>query len=206
MLKWKDVEPLVLATLSDQVPSGSTQPKEYSDEELRIWWNNAQMRLATTKPYVRSRAYSRQDGFVVSLPENHYKPKAVMCGTKMPRISLDDAIEGVTGYYTIDDTLILANLSGLSDTWAFIYYAFYPDITGENSIVYAPRWSHEALANYVGMQAMAKEAIEDARYRMYATPVDAPGNPTHNPFLVVAAYYERRFYDIINAHNDDEPN
>ncbi len=203
---WKDIEPLVADILSDDNPDGDR--REYDSETIIRWWNTGQIRLATAKPIVSHMMYGGDDGAAVELPKHHYSPKACVMPEIGP-IQRLDVVEAllkpeIKGFYILEGRICLSGFGQLPPRWVYSYNAYYSPIEDEDSHVKAPLWSHEALANYVGMQAMAKESIDDARYRQYTAPPDATGNPEHNPYLEVAKYYERRFYDIINAHVDDD--
>jgi hypothetical protein len=112
---------------------------------------------------------------------------------------------GETGYYIIEDKLVLANFAQVPRQWTMIYHSFFPQIENEKSSVHVPLWAIEACGLYVAMQAVTREAMGDARYRKFVSPEDAPGNPTHNPFLTVAKWLNQRFYEIVNIHVDDDP-
>jgi hypothetical protein len=205
-LTWKDVRPTVLALLSDKDVQGQT--REYEDKDVITWWNNGQMQLAVLKPQTRHQIYKSDDGIAPSLPMLHYKPRAVYIPGStepLPRLQLEQAvITGRPGYCIYEDKITLNGFREIPQEWWYFYNSYFPKVVSTTSQVYAPEWSHEAIANYVGMQAMTLEAVEDARYRKFTTPVDATGNPTNNPFLKVAEFYKARFHDIINLHVDDD--
>lgn len=206
---WKDVMPSVLALLSDKTPveGGGWTTSEYEEDDVRAWWNNAQMRLAVAKPQSRHQIYKESDGKTVVTPDYHYKARSMYVPGKpdpIPRLSMGEVLTNTVGYLLYEDTITLYGFQTLPAQWVYIYHAYYPKIVDEKSKVHVPEWAYEALSYYVGMQAMALEAIEDARYRKFTSPVDATGNPTHNPFLKVAEFYRERYFDIINAHADDE--
>lgn len=174
-----------------------------------MWWNTAQNRLSTMKPQSRHQIYMPDDGLIVPLPAYFYKPKMVIVdglSSPLERKTVDECFVHPTekAYYLYEDKIFLNGFQGTA-RWMCSYFSYYPKVEDEKSGVRPPEWAHEALANYVGMQAMALDAVEDARYRQYTAPPDATGNPTHNPYLEVAKYYEKRFYDIINSHVDDDP-
>jgi hypothetical protein len=208
--KWKDIEPMVLSLLKGESPDGALRPK-YDPDDVVDWWNNAQIRLATAKPQPRHQVYKCDDGAVVAVPRYFYKPRGVYVagGVEIPQIKMQEAVVGREGYYVIGDDLIMA-LGNLPAQWSLIYDSYFPSITrpsvdkDKNSSVHVPLWAQEACAHYVGVQAMIRESVADARYRKFTSPEDAGGNPTHNPFLAVAKFMRERFYEIINMHSDDD--
>lgn len=206
--KWKEVEPMVLTLLKDEIPEGSNRTPRYDPDDVVVWWNNAQVRLAVLKPQSRHQIYKYDDGVVIELPRYFYKPIGLYsCEHKeIPRTSITQAAQGVRGYYVVDGKLIIT--ADRPDEMTFLYHSYFPRIEKgkqKNSPVHVPMWAHEACAIYVGLQAVTREAVGDARYRKFTSPEDAPGNPTHNPFLTVAKWMRERFYEIVNNHVDDHP-
>jgi hypothetical protein len=210
MFLWKDIEPSVLTLLKDEVAEGSNRPRRYSPEDVVNWWNNAQARLATQKPLRKHQVYKADDGLKVALPEYHYQPVQVFVqGVPQPleRLAIEQAFMAqVIGYYIYEDKLVLNGLQAPPPEWLYVYNAYFPRVENrEDSKVYVPEWALEACAIYVCMQAVTREAMGDARYRKFTSPEDTTGWPVHNPFLTVAKFLRERFYEIINTHEDDDP-
>ena len=84
-----------------------------------------------------------------------------------------------------------------------IYDGYFPDITAKDSWVKVPDWALEACSVYSAMQAVTQEMLRDARYRKFISKQDA-GNPQQSPFIPVAEWLRKRFYEIINTHSDDD--
>ena len=197
---------VVVPILKDEVPSGSERTPRYDTDVARSWWNNAQNRLSTMKPMRQHRIY-KETGVVVDLPENHYKPESVYVEglvESLPRTTIERQWhQACPGYYIHEGNLIIAGLPVKKLSFLFAYYAYFKRLEGEKSIVEVPQWAWEACGLYVAMQAVTREAMADARYRKFATRTDA-GNPTHNPFLPVAQWLEKRFEAIVKTHVDDD--
>ena len=207
--RWKDVEPIIRSTLGDDDEVTENVSREYDQEKLIMWWNLAQQRLATIFPKQSHQVYKADDGLTPRLPDWHYKPKSVFAAgisTQLDRLYVHDAMlhPETVGYYIYENQIVLSGFRTPPVEWLYLYHSYFPQVENEKSIIHPPLWSWEALSYYVGTQAMALEAVGDARYRQYTAPPDATGNPTHNPYLEVAKYYEKRFFDIVNAHVDDD--
>jgi hypothetical protein len=199
--KWKEIEPMVLTLLNDEVPEGSTP--RYDPGDVVNWWNNGQIRLATMKPQQRHRIYKYDDGCEIDAPDCFYRVRGIFHNSQaMPRINMEMAACGAQGFYVIEEKIIIAG--PIPAEWYLIYDAYFPSIRAEDSPVHVPMWAHEACALYVCLQAITREAITDARYRKFVSPEDAPGNPTHNPFTAVAELIRDRFYEIVNTHSNDD--
>ncbi|RUM42123.1 MAG: hypothetical protein DSY80_07820 [Desulfocapsa sp.] len=210
MATWEDIRnDIVLPILKDETPLPSSgRAPRYDLDTVRSWWNNGQGRMATMRPLQRHQIY-KDDGVVVHLPENHYKPRALYIEgieRPIPRSTIVEQYTNSMGspcYYIDDDKLIVANTGQKSVNFIYVYNAYYKRITQDNDIVEVPEWAWEAGALYVAMQAATREAMADARYRKFATKTDA-GTPIHNPFLGVAKWLEQRFENIIKLHVDDD--
>lgn len=200
---WRSVRPQVRALLSD------VDETEYSNKDLIGWWNNAQIRLAAQKPQTRHQIYTCDDGNPVKLPDYHYMPVAVFVKSgvePLKRLSPDLALLDGTqvGFYLYEHKLIISGLLRLPERWLYVYNSYFPKIINDKSPVLAPDWSLEALTYYVGIQAMSRKSVDDARYRQYTAPPDATGNPVHNPYLKVAEFFEKRYNAIVSQHVDDD--
>ncbi len=204
--RWKDVEPILTTLLKDEVPAGSERTRRYDPDDLRQWWNNAQIRLSTMKPLQRHLVYTQEDGYQVNLPENFYRPRLVMLDSskqKLPRLSIEEKFYNpqAVGYAIYDGQLMLLGVQPAR--WLLAYDAYYPAIKDEKSHVETPVWADEACAVYAAMEAITRELIADARYRKFLGKQDS-GNPQQSPFLPVAKWLEERFNAIVAAHSDDD--
>ena len=212
--KWKDVEPMVRAILRDELDDDADTGR-YPASLLIPWWNNAQIRLATHKPQRKHVIYlpdswQSKPGVIVNVPSQFYNHVGLFRdgqNTAVPRISLYQATfnAGVVGYYITENELVLTGVNARSvGRLLFFYNAYYAPVVNEHSRVEVPFWATEACAIYTALQAVTREAMDDSRYRKYISSEDA-GNPTHNPFLGVARFLKERFYEIIQLHQDDDP-
>jgi hypothetical protein len=210
--RWKEVEPIITALLKDEIPAGSERTRRYDPEDLRTWWNNAQIRLSTMKPLHKHLVYTAEDNksgtdeVQVSLPEDFYRPRVVALPNKqqLPRLEIEAKFYDpqAQGYAIYEDKLLL--MGGLKPpAWLMAYDAYYPAIKGNDSKVEVPVWADEACAIYTAMQAITREMAADARYRKFIGKQDA-GNPQQSPFLPVAKWLEERFNAIIAMHSDDD--
>jgi len=159
--------------------------------------------------FVEDFALRADDGNPVALPAYHYKPVAIFTrpgAEPLQRLSPDLALldAGQVGFYLYGRKIIITGLQRLPARWLYVYHSYFPKVEKEASPVLAPDWSLEAMAYYVGVQAMAQRAVDDARYRQYTAPPDATGNPLHNPYLKVAEFFEKRYYAIVAQHVDDD--
>ena len=77
-MRWKEIRPRLLTLLNDK------KATRYEDEDLLLWWNNGQERLAVTKPQTRHQLYKRDDGNPRPVPALHYKPVAIFFGDSEP--------------------------------------------------------------------------------------------------------------------------
>ena len=209
-MNWKFVrDDIVLPILKDEAPAaGSGRRQRYDPDVIMSWWNNAQNRMATMKPLHLHQIY-KNDGVVVSLPEQHYKPRAVYLDgyeTPLSRSSIEEQYHSPAGhpiYYITERKLVIAGTGMESVDFMYAYSGYYRRIMSDDTIVQVPEWALEACALYVAMQAVTRESMADARYRKFATKTDA-GTPVHNPFLPVAKWLEQRFENIIKLHVDDD--
>jgi len=208
MLKWKQVEPSVISLLrdiTDETARTTERDRRYDPQDLIAWWNNAQRRLATQKPLQHHQEY-KDDGLTVPLPSDFYRPRGVFlpgAGQSLPRLNTEQWFFDATirGYYIYEDKL---TVSGINTTrFMLIYDGYFPDITDTDSWVKVPDWALEACAVYAAMQAVTQEMLRDARYRKFISKQDA-GNPQQSPFIPVAEWLRKRFYEIINTHSDDD--
>lgn len=208
---WKDVKPSVISLLRDISPEeaqGTQRTPRYDDEDLRTWWNNGQRRLATLRPLQRHQLY-RNDGLVVAVPSDFYRPVGVIlpgATEYLPRIPLNQVYfqAGQPSYYIYEQKLHLTGIqNGQGEEFAFFYEAYFRDVERDSTVLNAPVWSHEACAFYVAMSAVTQEMMRDARYRKFISKNDA-GNPQQNPFIPVAKWLRERFYEIVNTHTDDD--
>jgi len=203
--RWKEVEPILTTLLKDEVPTGSERTRRYDPDDLRQWWNNAQIRLSTMKPLHRHLVYTEEDGLQVDLPEGFYRPRLVVLEDKkqLPRLSIEEKFYNpqAVGYAIYDDKLMLLGIA--PRRWLLAYDAYYPAIKDDKSRVETPVWADEACAIYAAMQAVTREMAADARYRKFIGKQDA-GNPQQSPFLPVAKWLEARFNAIVAMHSDDD--
>ncbi|MBE7474333.1 MAG: hypothetical protein HS114_34820 [Anaerolineales bacterium] len=209
--RWKEVEPIITALLKDEVPAGSDKTRRYDPDDLRTWWNNAQIRLSTMKPLHKHLVYTAEDNqsgtdeVQVVLPEDFYRPRLVVMPNKqqLPRLAIEEKFynPSAAGYAIYEGKMIL--LGARPQTWLLAYDAYYPAIKNNDSRVEVPVWADEACAIYTAMQAITREMAADARYRKFIGKQDA-GNPQQSPFLPVAKWLEERFNSIIAMHSDDD--
>lgn len=210
--RWKEVEPIITALLKDEIPAGSERTRRYDPEDLRTWWNNAQIRLSTMKPLHKHLVYTAEDNksgtdeVQVSLPEDFYRPRLVVLPDKqqLPRLAIEEKFYNpqAAGYAIYEEKMIL--LGGAKPShWLMAYDAYYPAVKGEDSKMEIPVWADEACAIYTAMQAITREMAADARYRKFIGKQDA-GNPQQSPFLPVAKWLEDRFNAIVAMHSDDD--
>jgi hypothetical protein len=209
--RWKDVEPILTTLLKDEIPAGSERTRRYDPDDLRQWWNNAQIRLATMKPLHRHLVYTEQDyksgasEVQVSLPENFYRPRLVALPDRkqLSRVSIEEKFfnPNVIGYAIYEGNLLLLGMQPAN--WLLAYDAYYAPIKNETSHVETPGWADEACAIYAAMQALTREMVADARYRKFLGKQDS-GNPQQSPFLPVARWLEERFNAIVATHSDDD--
>lgn len=203
--RWKEVEPILTTLLKDEVPAGSERTRRYDPDDLRQWWNNAQIRLSTMKPLHRHLVYTEEDGLQVDLPEGFYRPRLVVLEDKkqLPRLSIEEKFYNpqAVGYAIYEDKLMLLGIA--PRRWLLAYDAYYPAIKDDKSRVETPVWADEACAIYAAMQAVTREMAADARYRKFIGKQDA-GNPQQSPFLPVAKWLEERFNAIVAMHSDDD--
>lgn len=207
---WEEVEPTVITLLKDEVPAGSERPRRYDPEDLISWWNNAQVRLATTRPNRHHVIYTENDlsksNMQLALPKLFYRPRAVLLpdGNQLERISIEDNFFGAhsTGYMIYEDKLIICGVARASRL-LLSYDAYYPKIEGPTSRVHVQEWAIEACQIYVAIQAATREAVAEARYRKFVGRTDA-GNPQQIAILPVLKWLEERFYRIVNSHTDDD--
>ncbi|MBE7553737.1 MAG: hypothetical protein HS126_21940 [Anaerolineales bacterium] len=210
MRRWKEVEPIITALLKDEIPAGSERTRRYDPDDLRTWWNNAQIRLSTMKPLHKHLVYTAEDNksgtdeVQVSLPEDFYRPRLVVLPNKqqLPRLSIEEKFynPAAVGYAIYEGKMIL--LGAQPATWLMAYDAYYPAIKNNDSRVEIPVWADEACALYVGMQAITREMAADARYRKFIGKQDAG-----NPAIAVPAGRQvagGRFNAIVAMHSDDD--
>jgi len=200
--KWKDVERMVAALLNDQVEEGD-EPL-YDGGNLIVWWNQAQRHLSTIKP-LQTIFHYKDIGREVDEPDNMYRPVRALVPRygRIERLTLEEALNGdVTGFYTFDNKVTFTGRFPADDFYLY-YEAYYPDVVDGDSKVLVPKWALEACSMYTAMLVITSEAVKDARYRKFLSRIDA-GNPTQNPFILVAEWLEKRFYQIVNAHSDDD--
>lgn len=204
MFVWKDVEPLVVALLKDEVPEGSERRRRYDPEDLIAWWNNAQSHLATQKPMRKHQLYP-DEGNDVPLPKHFYRPRGVFLpnGHVLPRRNVEDQFyqPQETGYIVYEDRLVISYPGKIG--FLLVFDAYYPRIEGDESRVLVPEWALEACSVYVALQAATREAVAEARYRKFATKQDA-GNPQQLSVIPVLKWLEERFYRIVAMHTDDD--
>lgn len=213
MRRWKEVEPIITTLLKDEIPSGSDRTRRYDPDDLRQWWNNAQIRLATMKPLHRHLVYTEEDsashpvgdGLQVALPDGFYRPRLVTLEdkTQLYRLSIEEKFYNpqAIGYALYEGQLVLLGVQ--PRRWLLAYDAYYPAIKNENSHVETPVWADEALTLYTAMQAVTREMAADARYRKFLGKQDS-GNPQQSPFLPFARWLEERFNAIVAMHSDDD--
>jgi hypothetical protein len=214
MFRWEDLKPGVISLLRDievdPTDVKSDRSPRYQLDDLRAWWNNAQVRLSTTRPNPRHYLY-RNDGIVVSLPPNFYRPTGVIlpgASESLPRIKASESFFGVKqpSYYVYENQLYLTGVDKTTvgkGEFVLLYDAYYSRVENDKSIIDVPIWAHEACAFYVAMTAITQEMMRDARYRKFISKNDA-GNPTQSPFVPVAKWLRERFYEILNTHTTDD--
>ena len=208
-LKWKDAEPMVISLLrdiSEEEARRSERTRRYTPEDLIVWWNNAQVRLATQKPVEKHYLYAPEHGCEVVVPDFFYRPRGVFLRgnpESLPRLSLESYMfDPQIGYIVAEGRMQLLGINP-SPGFLLAYHAYYPRIEDEDSWVRVPEWALEACTTYSAMQAVTQEMLRDARYRKFISKEDA-GNPQQNPFIPVAEWLKKRFYEIINTHSDDD--
>ena len=211
-LKWKDTEPMIISLLrdiTDEEARRSERARRYDPDDLVVWWNNAQAQLATQKPVQSHYIYRPEDGYDVALPDRFYRPRGVFFPgetASVERTSLESYWFGVAkkGYYISEERLVIVGYPS-SPGFLLVYHSYYPRVKDDNSWVRVPEWSLEACTVYSAMQAVTQEMMRDARYRKFISKEDA-GNPQQNPFIPVAEWLRKRFYEIVNSHSDDDQN
>jgi len=200
---WSDVAPLVVSLLNDETGGD----RLYSEDELILWWNQAQSHLSSIKP--QQKAYHYLPDVVegkdkIPLPSDLYQPLYIVTPNGMiDRVDLRDGLtKNQTGFYIFNKMLYITGNVIPQDFW-LLYKAFYPEVKDSESVVAVPQWALEACAMYTAMLVITGEAAKDARYRRYLTRTDS-GNPQQNPFIPVVEWLERRFEQVVNAHSDDD--
>jgi len=82
--------------------------------------------------------------------------------------------EWPTGY------LRLGFLAAAGSTLTLYYYAYWPKPTGDDSLLYVPRWAELALAYLVGAYAQHPLGVQASNIRQWGTKPDT-GTPESNP-------------------------
>ncbi len=201
--KWRDVAPMVVALLNDELEGD----RLYSPEQLIIWWNQAQAHLSSIKPMQKAFHYTKtvvKDKDKIPLPSDLYRPLYIIApNTIYDRVTIKEGLlKKQPGFYVFNKLLYFTGSTIPTDFW-LLYQSFYPDVEDNESIVTVPTWALEACAMYTAMLVITGEATKDARYRRYLTRTDS-GNPQQNPFIPIVEWLERRFYQVVNAHSDDD--
>ena len=197
----------LLRDVTEEESKESSRSPRYTQEDLRVWWNNGQTRLSTIRPYQKHILY-RDDGFVVSLPENFYRPYFVVLPNSdkpLTRISMQDAFFQLSdpSYYVYEGKLHLTGIDASIKEFVLLYAAYHSPVKDDESVLTIPVWAEEAVSYYVAMSAVTQEMMRDARYRKFISKNDA-GNPQQSPFIPVAKWLRERYYEIINTHTDDD--
>lgn len=150
----------------------------------------------------------------VAIPEDFHSPLVVQfpTGQFIEEVKLEPGVffySGMDvdvgslpmGWHRDDEYIYL--LSVPDDSWHLHYYAYYPELTGDNSIMKAPRWFVPALIYYASACAVLKEAIGEANINRWNTRRDS-GKPTDNPLVEIVKMLYGQYLGIVTQHSEDE--
>jgi hypothetical protein len=76
------------------------------------------------------------------------------------------------------------------------YYTYWPAIEGDNDVVEAPTWAHEALLTYASACSLVAQIGDATVLNEYKTRVDS-GTPIHNPFIGALDALMKRYQSLL---------
>lgn len=192
---------------------GDTSGNKWAASELRDYANWALDDLVRFRARRRSIDYLATE-LEVDFPADFYKPLVVQFpdGEFVEEIKLEPGVfwysettidtgSVPSGWYRDDDKIYL--LRDPDGAWTLHYYAYYPGLETDNSIMAAPRWFVQALIYYAAACATLKDAMGEAQINRWNLKRDS-GRPVDNPLLAVVDKLHNKYLEIVLQHADDE--
>lgn len=206
---WGEVRAEVRTFLQDE-----TENPTWTDPELLLYWGWAQEDFATYIPARKSITYPSSvaqpflpDDFyvphVVEFPDGQFIEEIKLTpGTKLYSGGLSEisSTSYPIAWFRDDEYIYLLNEP--SGDWRLHYYAYYPRVEGDDSLISLPRWAYQALTFFVASSAMSRKSVNAAQLDQWDTSLDS-GKPTDNPLAQEAKRLMESYLSIVYRHLND---